>query len=60
LTAASSTGFSSERQIGSRDPDEDFLREVEGHRSAPEPEPYERGHRRRTRRSLLDDLLDFD
>jgi uncharacterized protein len=49
-----------ERQLGSGDPNEDFLREVEGHRSAAEPEPYELGHKRRRRRSLLEDLLDFD
>jgi uncharacterized protein len=48
-----------ERQMVGGDPDEDFFREVEG-RPQPEPEePYERGSKRRRRRGLLEDLLDF-
>jgi Zn-finger nucleic acid-binding protein len=53
------------------DDDDDFLREVEGRRGAPErgyERQYERpddrrygddAHKRRKRRSLLEDLLDF-
>jgi Zn-finger nucleic acid-binding protein len=49
-----------ERQLGSSDPDEDFLREVEGRRREPEPRRLdEREYKRRKRRSLLEDLLDF-
>ena len=51
---------------GDRD-DDDFLREVEGRRepTRPHEEPrYDRGderyERKRKRRSLLEDLLDFD
>jgi Zn-finger nucleic acid-binding protein len=57
-----------ERQMAAGDPDDDFLREVEGRsaRREPPPEPsYEaeagrsRGKKRR-RRSLFEELLDFD
>ena len=52
-----------ERQLGRDDPDEDFFREVEGRRGPTprEPERYDdpRAPKRR-RRSLLEDLLDFD
>ena len=54
-----------ERQLagGGRDPDEDFFREVEGRRPA-DPDRRPRGDeeygRKRRRRSLLDELLDFD
>ena len=45
--------------------DDDFFGEVEGPRRAPAGEPrrerYEEGgHRKKKRRSLLEDLLDFD
>jgi Zn-finger nucleic acid-binding protein len=58
-----------ERQMAGGDPDEDFFREVEGRRAprapAPPPrEPYrderDPGHRKRRKRSFLEDLLDFD
>jgi Zn-finger nucleic acid-binding protein len=54
-----------ERQMLAGDPDEDFLREVEGRRSPPRPErhPDDRDYdrpRKRRRRGLLDELLDFD
>jgi Zn-finger nucleic acid-binding protein len=51
-----------ERQLTSRDPDEDFFGEVEGRRSRDrEAEAYEdRPGRKRRRRGLLEDLLDFD
>ena len=52
-----------ERELTSRDPDEDFFREVEGrrrHERKPESyEDYSYG-RRPKRRGLLEDLLDFD
>jgi Zn-finger nucleic acid-binding protein len=55
-----------ERQMQTdRDPDEDFLREVEGSRRVPdrddhrhEDRRYDSGKRRK-RRSFLEDLLDF-
>ena len=51
-----------ERQLASSDPDEDFFRDVEGRRRRErERDPYDdypSGKRRR--RSLLEDLLDFD
>ena len=50
-----------ERELSSRDPDEDFFREVEGRRRSREADPYEDyGERRPRRRSFLEDLLDFD
>jgi uncharacterized protein len=55
-----------ERQMSGRDPDEDFFREVEGRREERGRRPVERHHRdddyrpRRRKRSLLEDLLDFD
>jgi Zn-finger nucleic acid-binding protein len=56
-----------ERQMAAGDPDDDFLREVEGRsprspapeRSrAPEPERY--SSKKRKRRSFFEELLDFD
>ena len=50
-----------ERQLVGADPDEDFLREVEGRRPPHAPqEDHDRGRKKRRRRSLLEDLLDFD
>ena len=64
-----------ERQMAVGDPDEDFLREVEGRRSQTRPRPVDyddredrgghhggggRGQGKRRRRSLLEDLFDFD
>jgi uncharacterized protein len=59
-----------ERQMAAGgDPDEDFLREVEGRRAprspAPPPREYhgeehEHGRPKRRKRSFLEDLLDFD
>jgi Zn-finger nucleic acid-binding protein len=50
-----------ERQLATGDPDEDFFREVEGRRRRDTaPERHEDPGRRRTRRSFLEDLLDFD
>jgi Zn-finger nucleic acid-binding protein len=48
-----------ERQMGAGDPDEDFLREAEGRRGRREPEGSGREGKRRKRRGLLEDLLDF-
>jgi Zn-finger nucleic acid-binding protein len=57
-----------ERQMSAGDADEDFFREVEGSR-APRPAPPPRepdrdereyGHRKRRKRSFLEDLLDFE
>ena len=53
-----------ERQMMGGDPDDDFLREVEGKRPAPQrraPEPHhdERSYKKKKRKSLLEDLLDF-
>jgi Zn-finger nucleic acid-binding protein len=59
-----------ERQLSGGDSDEDFFREVEGRR-APRPAPpvqphgayredHDYGHRKRRKRSFLEDLLDFD
>lgn len=59
-----------ERQMAAGDPDDDFLREVEGTR-APAPTQHERegdrydhdrdrGRGKRKRRGFLEDLLDFD
>jgi len=53
-----------ERQMGSGDPDDDFLREVEGrprtrdHRDQRE-RSYEHDPKKRKRRGFLEDLLDF-
>ena len=51
-----------ERQFASPDPDEDFFGEVEGRRSRDrKSETYDdHSPRKRKRRSLLEDLLDFD
>ena len=55
-----------ERQMSAGDPDDDFLREVEGHRAPPASSPPppqhldERGYKKRKKRSFLEDLLDFD
>lgn len=55
-----------ERQLSSSDPDEDFFREMSGDRSsrpdARRDEQYEdpRHGKKRRRRSLLEDILDFD
>jgi uncharacterized protein len=48
-----------ERQIAADDPDEDFLREVEGRRR--DRSKHEGGgqDRKRRRRSMLEDLFDF-
>lgn len=54
-----------ERQMAAGDPDEDFFREVEGRRP-PRPTPAreqgydDRHYKKRKRRSLLEDLFDFD
>jgi Zn-finger nucleic acid-binding protein len=53
-----------ERQMTANDPDEDFLREVEGRpreRDRPNHDDYQgRGQdRKRRRRSMLEDLFDF-
>ena len=51
---------------GIRDDDEDFFDEMSGGRAAPRGEPgYDRGHdprhyKKRKKRSLLEDLFDFD
>ena len=51
---------------GVRDDDEDFFEEMSGGRPAPRREPgYDRGHdprqsKKRKKRSLLEDLFDFD
>jgi Zn-finger nucleic acid-binding protein len=47
-----------ERSMAAGDPDEDFFREVEGRRRPAETVRGEAPQRRR--RSLLEDLLDFD
>jgi Zn-finger nucleic acid-binding protein len=60
-----------ERQLLARDPDDDFLAEVEGRPRAPRPHDrldHERErrdreqyhHKKRKRRSFLEDLFDFD
>jgi Zn-finger nucleic acid-binding protein len=52
-----------ERQLSAGDPDDDFLREVEGRPSEPSRPPQqhdERSHKKRKRRSFLEELLDFD
>jgi Zn-finger nucleic acid-binding protein len=50
-----------ERQLGSGDADEDFFGEVEGRRpESRSPAPSRDEPKRRKRRSLLEDLLDFD
>ena len=54
-----------ERQLASADPDEDFYREMEGRRPQPAPQRADRHeddrqHKKRKRRSFLEDLLDFD
>ena len=53
-----------ERRMASGDPDDDFLREVEGRRppatSPPPPSHHDdRSHKKRKRGSFLEDLLDF-
>jgi hypothetical protein len=53
-----------ERQMIAGDPDDDFLREVEGRRPAPArqqapAEQHAPPHKRR-RRSFLEDIFDFD
>lgn len=51
-----------ERAASAADPDQDFFNEVEGRRREhgwDEREDYEHGGKRRRRRSLLEDLLDF-
>lgn len=53
-----------ERQLTAGDPDEDFLREVEGRRPEAPSRPHashhdDRSHKKRKRKSLLEDLLDF-
>jgi Zn-finger nucleic acid-binding protein len=53
-----------ERQMSSGDPDADFLAEVEGRRRpAPRENDHDREHlggvRKRKRRGMLEDLLDF-
>ncbi len=52
-----------ERELTSGDPDEDFFHEVEGRRRR-ERQPEDYGDypygRKRRRRGLLEDLLDFD
>jgi len=47
-----------ERQLAAADPDEDFFREAEG-RGRRDSEPYEHSGKRRRRRGLLEELLDF-
>ena len=54
-----------ERQMMAGDPDDDFLREVEGKRppatSPPPPQHHDpRAHKKRKRRSFLEDLLEYD
>jgi uncharacterized protein len=59
-----------ERELLARDPDDDFLAEVEGRAPRPprphdrldhERERHDRDHyKKRKRRSLLEDLFDFD
>ena len=56
-----------ERQMASGDPDDDFLREVEGRRRVSKraderryDDRYTDDRKRRKRRSFLEDLLDFD
>lgn len=51
-----------ERQMMAGDPDEDFLREVEGRRPTPTSDPRhdDRSHKKRKRKSFLEELLDFD
>ena len=53
-----------ERQLAGGDADEDFFREVEGRRGErrPDARPYEEYDRprKRKRRGLFEDLLDFD
>ncbi len=48
-----------ERAASASDPDQDFFNEVEGRRPR-EQEHYPEDTRKRRRRSLLEDLLDFD
>jgi Zn-finger nucleic acid-binding protein len=49
-----------ERAAGAGDPDEDFFTEVEGRRRpSREDDPNHPGERKRKRRGLLEDLLDF-
>ncbi len=49
-----------ERQLSSADPDDDFFREVEGRRPQRSPSYEDQPPRKRKRRGLLEDLLDFD
>jgi uncharacterized protein len=58
-----------ERQLTAADPDDDFLREVEGRRQPPpreERREYEQGRhdprydKRKRRKSMLEELFDFD
>jgi Zn-finger nucleic acid-binding protein len=53
-----------ERQLSAGDPDDDFLREVEGRPPEPRGRPPqhhdERAAKKRKRRSFLEELLDFD
>ena len=54
-----------ERQMAAADPDEDFFAEVEGRKQPKREQPRhdERqsyGDRKRRKRSLLEDLFDFD
>ena len=51
-----------ERAASSSDPDQDFFNEVEGRRRPPQGNEYHedsRDSRKRRRRGLLEDLLDF-
>ena len=51
-----------ERQMMAGDPDDDFLREVEGQRAPRTASPGrddDRHYKKRKRRSMLEDLLDF-
>ena len=48
-----------ERAASASDPDQDFFNEVEGRRPR-EQERYPEDTRKRRRRGLLEDLLDFD
>ena len=49
-----------ERRYAAADPDEDFLREVEGRKPTPQrPEQGHRDDRKHKRKSFLEDLFDF-
>lgn len=49
-----------ERAASAADPNEDFFREAEGRRAPPDAGDYDGQRRKSRKRSLLEDLLDFD